>query len=51
MEMHFNRNVQRIDKISFIIKRSKLMLNEYYKIFYVFLEKLSKQEDSDKVPV
>ncbi len=37
VEMHFNRNIHRIDKIMFIIKRTKLVLNEYQKIFNDYL--------------
>ena len=49
MEMQFNRNVQRIDEISFIIKKSKLVLNEYYKIFSTYCEKIINK-DQDTVP-
>ena len=42
--MKLNRNVQRFNQIVFIIKRSKLILNEYMTVFNKYLEKLEKKE-------
>ncbi|CDW88503.1 cation channel family protein [Stylonychia lemnae] len=44
IDMKLTKNVQRFNQIVFIIKRSKLILNEYMNLFKNYLEKVDKKE-------
>eukprot|EP00347_Sterkiella_histriomuscorum_P000844 403374301 len=43
IDQQIGRNIQRFNQIVFIIKRSKLILNEYMKLFTNFIENISRK--------